>query len=644
MIVKMKFVTISGPLGDIDRITDQYLSKHEIHLESALSELKTVENLQPITDSNPYRNILSLTEQFVKLIDKPDQITSDSNLDVESIRTLIRQTNTDYLNLKEKKDSLNREQNAILARMNAIAPFRSIEYDMKDILSYQYINYRFGRLPIYFYGKLQKYLLDDLSAIFIEGGRDEAYQYGVYFVSARDTQKTDATFRSLHFERTPFDMDLTGTPASIYAQLQKQSDELSAQISDLEDQISNLISSRGPQILAANKKLEVLANNFDIRKYAARMVNDQSDYYVLCGWMSETDITELLKDTKDDDNVIIVLEKDHKSHFGEPPTKLKNPKIFKPYEMYVGMYGLPAHDELDPTVFVALTYSFIFGMMFGDVGQGLVLAIGGFLLYKFKHMALAGIISMAGIFSTFFGFMFGSVFGFENVIEAVWLHPMSHMTTLPFIGRLNTVFVVTIAFGMGLILFAMILHIINGVKSHDIGSTWFDVNGVAGLVFYGSLVLTIVLFMTGKPVPAGIVMVIMFGIPLLVIVFKEPLTNLIMKKAEIMEESIGMFLVQGVFELIETLLSYFSNTLSFVRIGAFAVSHAAMMEVVLMLAGATEGGNPNWLVVVLGNIFVCGMEGLVVGIQVLRLEYYEMFSRFYKGSGREFKPYKRNSN
>ena len=100
-----------------------------------------------------------------------------------------------------------------------------------------------------------------------------------------------------------------------------------------------------------------------------------------------------------------------------------------------------------------------------------------------------------------------------------------------------------------------------------------------------------------------------------------------------------MFLVQGFFELFETMLSYFSNTLSYVRIGAFAVSHAAIMEVVLMLSGATDG-SPNIIGLVIGNIVVCGLEGLVVGIQVLRLEYYEMFSRFYKGTGREFKPFK----
>ena len=212
------------------------------------------------------------------------------------------------------------------------------------------------------------------------------------------------------------------------------------------------------------------------------------------------------------------------------------------------------------------------------------------------------------------------------------------MTTLPFLGKLNTVFIVAVAFGMFLIIVAMILHIINAAKSKDVEGTWFDANGVAGLVFYLAVVVTIVLFMTGNPLPGGIVMGVMFGVPLLLIALKEPLTNKIKKKTEKMEQSKAMFVTQAFFELFETLLSYFSNTLSFIRIGAFAVSHASIMEVVLMLAGA-ESGHINWVVIVLGNLFVCGFEGLIVGIQVLRLVYYEMFSRFYKGSGREFKPY-----
>ena len=110
-----------------------------------------------------------------------------------------------------------------------------------------------------------------------------------------------------------------------------------------------------------------------------------------------------------------------------------------------------------------------------------------------------------------------------------------------------------------------------------------------------------------------------------------------------MPDQKAIFFVQSFFEMFEVMLSYLSNTLSFLRIGAFAVSHAAMMEVVLMLSGAEHGHTGNILVIILGNLFVCGMEGLIVGIQVLRLEYYEIFSRFYKGNGREFRPFKEKS-
>ncbi len=485
---------------------------------------------------------------------------------------------------------------------------------------------------------MQKYLMDDLTAIFVEGDRDESFVYGAYFVSPGEAQKVDAVFRSLHFERIDLKDEFEGTPAYAYQSLEREIARINLEIDNLDKEAGEMLSDRAPQLIAAKNRLEELANNFDVRKLAARMEDNKEDYYILCGWMADEDVEKFLDEVKDDDKVFVVVEDDHDAYFGEPPTKLENPKLFKPFEMFVQMYGLPAHNELDPTVFVGLTYSFIFGVMFGDVGQGLLLMIGGFLIYHFKKAALAGIIATAGIFSTIFGFMFGSIFGFEDVIEPLWIRPIDHMTTLPFLGKLNTVFIVAVAFGMFLIMVAMVLHIINAIKSKDIENAWFDANGLAGLVFYIAVVVTIVLFLTGQTLPGGIVMAVMFGIPLIVILFKEPITRAIQKRADKMEVGKGMFLVQGFFEMFETLLSYFSNTISFIRIGAFAVSHAAIMEVVLQLAGA-ESGHPNWLGVVFGNLFVCGFEGLIVGIQVLRLEYYEMFSRFYKGSGHAFDPY-----
>ena len=445
--------------------------------------------------------------------------------------------------------------------------------------------------------------------------------------------------RSLHFEKIDLLEDFGGTPLEAYRSLDKEVQNLTDEIQAVKDKRQEMFRKNASRLLGARIQLERFSDNFDIRKFAARTETDeQEEYYILCGWMSEEDANAFIKEAQGDDKVYIVVEEDREQYFGEPPTKLENPKLFKPFEMYVKMYGLPAYGEMDPTWFVAITYSFIFGAMFGDAGQGLLLFIGGLFLYKRKHIDLAGIISCAGVFSTFFGLMFGSVFGFEDLIPALWLRPVDSMTTIPFIGKLNTVFIVAIGFGMGIILLCMVFNIINSFKMHDVEKTWFDTNAVAGLVFYGSAVLCIGLFVSGHAVPGGAVLAIMFGLPLLLIFFKEPLTNLVEKKAEVMPKEKGMFIVQGIFELFEVILSYFSNTLSFVRIGAFAVSHAAMMEVVLMLAGA-ENGSPNWIVIILGNLFVCAMEGLIVGIQVLRLEYYEMFSRFYKGSGRKFEPF-----
>ena len=638
MIVKMKFVNISGPRDDIDRVTDLYLSRYEIQLESALSELKTVDNLRPFVELNPYREALTQAEQFTNLITDADKIKPDTSLGLDGMFEVVRNAAADYQTLQDKKEKAKKKIDELRSKQQVIAPFRPLDCNLNEVLNYKYITYRFGKIAVEYYHKMQKYLMDDLGAIFVEGERDESYVYGAYFVSPGEAQKTDAVFRSLHFERINLSNDYSGTPADAYQKLEREVNKLTNQIEDYDKEAGEMLKSKAPQLIAAKNRLEELSNNFDVRKLAARMEDNQEDYYILCGWMSEEDVDKFQKEIENDEKVFLVVEDDRDTYFGAPPTKLKNPKVFKPFEMYVQMYGLPAHAEMDPTVFVGLTYSFIFGAMFGDVGQGLLLLIGGGLLYYFKKIPLAGIIATAGIFSTIFGFLFGSIFGFEDIIQPLWLRPIEHMTTLPFIGKLNTVFIVAVAFGMGIIILAMILHIINALRSHDVGGAWFDVNGMAGLVFYAAIVAVIVLFMTGHKTPGGIVMALMFGIPLLLILFKEPLTKKIQKRADKMEESKGMFLVQGFFELFETLLSYFSNTISFIRIGAFAVSHAAMMEVVLMLAGVEEG-NPNWIVVVLGNLFVCGMEGLIVGIQVLRLEYYEMFSRFYKGSGRAFDPY-----
>lgn len=638
MIEKMKFLSITGPKADIDRMTETYLSKYEIHLENALSELTEVANLSPFLEINPYKEALSTIDSFYEQLEDSSQISPEL-MDIEKAIKTVRAVQDGFRRLEEEKSRLQSEHAEILDPLKIIRPFKNLNFDVSEILNFKYIHYRFGRIEKQYLQKFEKYIYDNLDTLFIKCGEDEMYVYGVYFVPEHQAHKVHAVYSSMHFERIFIPNEYHGTAAEAFEKLDTRHREIHKALDANKEASHKFLQDNSTKIVSAKAALDACSSSFDIRKLAACTPGDTNTFYILCGWMTEKDALAFQKDIQNDEKIFCLMEDQKAPATQEPPTKLRNPKLFKPFEMYVKMYGLPAYNEMDPTWFVAITYSFIFGAMFGDVGQGLVLFLGGLFLYKTKKMDLAGIISCAGVFSVFFGFMYGSFFGFEDVLKAIWLKPMNQMMDVPLVGRLNAVFVIAIGFGMFIILICMVFNIINSIRRGDTEKTWFDSNAVAGLVFYGSIVLTIGLFISGKKLPAAAILVIMFGVPLLLMFLKEPLTNLVEKKSKILPEQKGMFFVQSFFELFEVLLSYLSNTLSFLRIGAFAVSHAAMMEVVLMLAGATNGGNPNWIVVVLGNIFVCAMEGLIVGIQVLRLEYYEIFSRFYAGNGREFKPF-----
>ena len=654
MIEKMKFLSITGPKADIDRVVNTYLSKYEIHLENALSELTTVQNLTPFLEINPYKEALNTANLFCEELNSfaADTVKAETaqaaaqTMDVETALDTIRRIQTDYQDLDKKRSDLENQLITVDESLRVIRPFRNLDFDISSILKFRFIRFRFGRIGKEYYQKFERYIYDNLDTIFIKCDEDDQYIWGMYFVPEPESQKVKAVYSSMHFEKIYMPDSYEGTAREAFEQLAQKRSLILSDFNTVSQKRNDFLISHCREILAAQAAIARLSGNFDIRKLAActKGKGENDIFYILCGWMTEKDAHSFQTDIKDDSKIFCIIDGEDDEHIQpethqQPPTKLKNPKLFKPFEMYINMYGLPAYNEMDPTWFVAITYSFIFGAMFGDAGQGLLLFIGGFLLYKFKHIALAGIISCAGVFSTIFGILFGSFFGFENLFPALWLRPMNNMMTVPFIGKLNTVFIVAIGFGMGLILLCMVFNIINAWKAHDTEHIWFDTNSVAGLVFYGSATVSIALILTGHTLPGGILLFIMFGIPLILIFFKEPLTALVEKKSEVMPKEKGMFIVQGLFEMFEVLLSYFSNTLSFVRIGAFAVSHAAMMEVVLMLAGF-ESGHLNWIVVILGNLFVSGMEGLIVGIQVLRLEYYEMFSRFYKGTGRKFEPFR----
>ncbi len=634
MVLRMRFIHLIGNHECLDHLIDKFFDRYEIQLEDSYVELKGSKYVIPNTESDPYKEVLEKAERLAAAT--PDG-QPEPGMGTEKAVVVVERLEEQYNDYLVKKQRLLDRKQAIENALADIQPYRNVNHDIQDILDFRSVKYRFGKIPREYFLSLSDYIEQELATIFYQCQTTADYIYGIYFVPAMESEKVDAVYTSLYFERFYMPDGYEGTLEEACELYLSQQLEVKAELEELAKEQHRFLSDEKGKILAARNALKKHASHYDIKKLAAYRKTEDSMLFLLCGWMAERDAARFEKEMEAEPDITCLVEDEFSGRHSRPPTKLKNPKLLKPFEMFTRMYGIPDYNEMDPTVFIGLTYSILFGMMFGDLGQGLVLFLGGAFLYYLKKLDLAAIISCCGIFSAFFGFLFGSVFGFEDKIAARWLRPVSAMAELPFIGRLNTVFVLSIGLGMGLVLLTMLFHIINGLRARDVEAAFLDVNGMAGLIFYGGLALTTVLFMTGNRLPAGIVLILMFGFPLLVIALKEPALALLTGKGSVVPKEKVMFVVQAFFELFEMMLSYFSNTLSFVRIGAFAVSHAAMMEVVLMLAGA-EHGSPNWLVIILGNLFVCGMEGLVVGIQVLRLQYYEFFSRFYKGSGREFKP------
>ncbi len=630
MLVKMEFLGITGPVNKIDEITEKYLSNREFHLENSLSELKEIPNLKPFTEDNPFKELLAQSQGLVSIFSYDDINRPYTNdLSIEEITSIIHDLSKESAETNDKKAELNLRLNEVEHEIANLEPYKSLDANLKNLQSFNHLIMRMGRLPYEQYVNFVSYAEADIDAIFIKTYEDDEYVYGVYFSPRTTIHKVDDIMKNFNFSQTKLKREYSMPPNIAYDNLLKEKSEIEKDIELLDKKIREVLFDKKDLLLKSHHSLIKLSNNFDIRNYAAITISGHKKFFVLCGWMPYKDAEEVKKLMNDDPDVYYDTNVGAVISHITPPTLIKNPKFFKPFESFIRMYGVPRYNEFDPTIFLALTYTFIFGIMFGDIGQGALLLLGGAFLYKSKKIDLAAIISCAGFFSILFGFMYGSVFGFEDIIHPIWANPMHNI---------QTVLIVSIAFGIGLILFSMLLNIINGIRAKQWDRVLISPNGLTGLIFYSFVLAAIVLAILGKPTPAAWILVIFIVIPLIILGLEKPISNLMKGKKKLIDESKGTFFIEAFFELFEILLSYITNTISFVRIGAFALSHAGMMFVVMELSHANQG-HPNWIIVILGNLLVMGLEGLIVGIQVLRLEYYELFSRFYMGDGREFKSY-----
>lgn len=298
------------------------------------------------------------------------------------------------------------------------------------------------------------------------------------------------------------------------------------------------------------------------------------------------------------------------------PTVPVRSRFLQPFALLVKQYGVPEYGEVDPTPLFAVTFLLMFGSMFGDVGQGAVIAaLGWYFRKRLGRLGLFGV--MAGLSSVAFGFLYGSIFGYEHVLPALWMSPIH-----------DPILMLKIALGYGVVflVIACLLAIYNRVVIRNWSGAVFGHHGLVNLVFYLSLVWGgLNLGTTGAfgNLPTGLVI--------------ASLGALAWYNWRHLEAPFGEKVLVVFIETLETIIGYVSNTLSFLRVAAFSLNHVALSIAVFTLANMM-GAFGHILTVILGNVFVLVLEGGIVMIQVMRLQYYEGFSRYFSGDGHEFAP------
>jgi V/A-type H+/Na+-transporting ATPase subunit I len=351
----------------------------------------------------------------------------------------------------------------------------------------------------------------------------------------------------------------------------------------------------------------------------ARLMRGRGDLVMVCGWTpsSKLSLLRTMLEASFGERFVLRARDPRNDERERVPSVISHPRWLQPFATLVLNYGVPRYGEIDPTVLFTLTFVLMFGMMFGDVGQGAIVILAGVLLRR-RLAQYATFAIAVGLSSTAFGLLFGSVFGFEHVLPALWMSPLSDPMRM---------LAVALAWGVGFILLATLLTIRNRIVDGRMLDALLDSHGAAGLLLYAGL-----LFCAWRYAATGRAAIA----PLLAVcaALSAIFAHSWRRSQGVPGREKLLIALMGAYE---SIMGYVSNTLSFLRLAAFSLNHVALFIAIFTVANMLHPAG-YWMTIVLGNLFILVLEGAIVGIQALRLEYYEGFSRFFSGDGRAFRP------
>ena len=641
-VSKMNFISMIGPLQQIDELINACGDSASFEPDNVFSFYSNTDKFSALSEENFYAEPLKKLETVIRLCSsKPEKTDiSDFHISKSKIERYSNYVFENVQNFVSEKNCLLKDCEKYKKEIEKLKHFSDLKEKIQDIVSCEYTKAHFGKMPRSAYFKYaqiaRKSAENGLDLMFFPFGADEQSQWGIYFAPLENRDEVDRVFSSLYFEEIEVE-SCDKVPVDQISYLCDLINENDKKIKEIDQKLANFWNSQKDQCMKFYTKVKQFSDYFEIKSYVAKY----NDTFILVGWVPSENLEEFTKRISKIKSVEYSTEEGKNVLEHRPPVKLKNNKIFRPFEFLVDTYGTPSYNELDPTAFVAITYTLLFGIMFADLGQGILVSVVGYLMWKFKKMALGKMLIPCGISSAFFGTFFGSVFGFEHALDPFYKNvfglskkPIEVMDA----SSTDTIIYSAVAIGIVLLIISMVLGICSLVKQKNYGEAIFGSRGFCGMVFYISLVFMIVdMLALHTGVITKLYVFFLMIVPLILLMFSEILIKIVNGQKDWKPESWADYLPQSFFELFEVVLSFITNTMSFLRVGAFVLVHAGMMMVVFTIADMFSG--PGAIItLVIGNLIVTALEALVAGIQVVRLEFYEMFSKFFEGQGRPFTP------
>jgi V/A-type H+-transporting ATPase subunit I len=662
---KMKQIEMTVLARDVDSVIEYLGRRGLMHFaEDTLSERAAGTGAGSSGNAARIRECLErLRSASVYLgVELPGEPDENGKLPQEAEETLTDKLVFTVLSLSAKENEQIQEKKKLEETLNEAQAFSKLNAPFSDLDQLSYLTLRVGRLDPKRREELRENLADRAVIIPLDDtGRVLAA------ASRKGRFALDSALKKSNFAPIAIPEGYKGIPADLLASLNGRLKGADIELEKIAASKGEFKKEFGPSLCSLTAAY-LMAQAVEELKEKLR---GTKNVYVVSGWVPSDEVAAMVEElgrrtegrtairSYNPEEIENVREGREKV-----PVSLKHGAFVKGFEPVVFSYGAPLYGTIDPTPFVAFFFCVLFGIMFGDTGQGLVLfllgfAVGGKFLPSYAKFATP--LKAVGISSMIMGLLNGEFFTNEEIlvgptravlgffmkilnIEGEVPHRILHlMPEQGNIGKLFYFFGFTIAVGVVLNSIGLVVNIINQCSLKKFEKAFFAKTGLAGLLLFWyaiSIAVRMILRLGGFAWYDYLGLLIPVGL----IFFGPLIWRVISGERPVLENGLLVFIMEGFVEILESASTYISNTVSFLRVGAFALSHAVLSFIVFTLSGMVAGmqGGPvfSFIITVFGNVVIILLEGMIVAIQVVRLQYYEFFSKFFTETGVPFTPFR----